>query len=282
MADHYTHPNTRCVRTACERLDIPFKVHDEYGNFISVTLDPVRFFVNAFTPFNSSSVDKICKDKEFTYRLLKDVARMPRTKGYFDPHPQDARYESYVVEASYEAVAESIVRDFGLPVMVKMNSGALGTNVYLCTMSDDVLIAVKTIFNHDLPSSDFVALAQEYIKGVKEYRAIVFRGEVLLLYEKDISNATFTGNLSPLHYENSHAVLVTDAALLRRVQGAIAGIFPVLPLEYCGIDLIEDSTGEFHIIELNSHPGLHHFVKDNGDEPVVQMYEYILKLCSRI
>lgn len=277
MADRYTHPNTRCVRAACDRLGIPYRVHDEHGNFVSVALDPVRFFVNAFTPFNSSSVDKICKDKEFAWRLLKDAARMPRTKGYFDPYPQDARYAGYVAEPSYAAIADSIVREFGLPVIVKMNSGALGTNVYLCRGRGEALAAVTAIFNHEAPASDYVAIAQEYIRGVKEYRAIVFREEVLLLYEKDISDATFVGNLSPLHHENAHAVLVTDTALVQRVQDAVTGIFALLPLEYGGIDLIEDAAGAFHIIELNSHPGLHHFVKDNGDEPVVRMYERILR-----
>lgn len=272
-----SHPNTRCIRAACDRLGIPYKIHDEYGNFIAVGSDPVRYFVNAAAPFNSSAVDKICKDKEFTWKLLKDAVRTPRTKGYFDPYPQDPQYQGYVREASYEEIADSITSEFSLPVIVKMNSGMKGNNVYLCRDRAEVLAAVERIFDHAAPSSDYVALAQEYVVPRKEYRAVVFRGEVVLLYEKDISEATFTGNMSPLHYENARAVLLEDPVQIARMEAAIAGIYPVLDLEFGGIDLIEDERGELHVIELNTFPGFSYFVKDNGDEPVTRMYERILQ-----
>lgn len=276
MSDRHSYPNTRCVRKACDALGILYRTHDAYGNFVAVGSDPVRYFVNASTPFNNDAVDKICKDKEFAWRLLKDAARMPRTKGYFDPFPEDPQYASYVTESSYEAIADSIVGEFPLPVIVKMNSGMKGRNVFLCEDRAQVLAAVETIFNHELPSSDYVALAQEYVRAKKEYRAIVFRGEVVLLYEKDITNATFADNLSPLHYEHAQAVLTTDPDTVARMQAAVAGIFPVLDLGFGGIDLIEDEAGELHIIELNTHPGFSYFVRDNGDEPLVAMYERIL------
>lgn len=277
MSELQSYPNTRCVRRACDALGIPYRVHDAYGNFVALDLDPVRYFVNASTPFNNSAVDKICKDKEFSWKLLKDVVRTPRTKGYFDPYPQDSQYAGYVVEESYEAIADSMVQEFSLPVIVKMNSGLKGKNVYLCRDAAAVLTAITTIFNHELPSSDYVALAQEYIPPKREYRAVVFRGKLVLLYEKDISSATFNGNLSPLHYENARAVLVDDVTVRSRVEEAIAGIFPVLDLEFGGIDLIEDEAGSLHVIELNTHPGFTFFVKDNGDEPLVAMYERILR-----
>jgi glutathione synthase/RimK-type ligase-like ATP-grasp enzyme len=276
MSDSQSHPNTRAVRTACDRLGIPYHIHDTHGNFVSVDLEPVRFFVNSSVPFNNGAVDKICKDKEFTWKLLKDVVRTPRTKGYFDPFPQDPQYVGYVVEPSYDAITDSILREFSTPMIVKMNSGSLGKNVYLCTDRAEIQTAVTRIFDHHAPSSDYVVLAQEYIPSKKEYRALVFRKKIVLLYEKDISEATFTGNLSPLHYENAHARLVEDESFIRKAEVAISGIFPVLDLEFGGIDLIEDNSGELHVIELNTQPGLAYFVKDNGDEPIVRMYEGIL------
>jgi hypothetical protein len=277
MSDH---PNTRCVRKACDALGIPYTTHDDYGNFVAVELDPVRYFVNAATPFNNGAIDKICKDKEFTWKLLKDTIRMPRTKGYFDPFPEDPLYTSYVTEPSYEAIADAIVREFSLPTIVKMNSGLKGKNVYLCESREEVLGAVSAIFNHRLPSSDYVALAQEYIPPQREYRAIVFRREVLLVYEKDVSGATFIGNLSPLHYENAHTVLIQDTKVIDRIAEAFADAYPVLDLEFGGIDIIEDEQGTLHIIELNTHPAFNYFVKDNGDEPLVALYRKILSILT--
>lgn len=276
MSEQESYANTRCLRKACDALGIPYVIHDAYGNFVAVGGNPVQYFVNASTPFNNSAVDKICKDKEFSWKLLKDAVRTPRTKGYFDPYPQDPQYAGYVVEQSYEAIADSIVQEFSLPVIVKMNSGLKGKNVYLCNDARAVLAAVTTIFNHELPSSDYVALAQEYIAPKREYRAVVFRGQLVLLYEKDVSGATFSGNLSPLHYDNARAALIDDAVVAGRVEEAIAGIFPVLNLEFGGIDLIEDQEGTLHVIELNTHPGFTYFVRDNGDEPLVAMYARIL------
>ncbi|HYF29231.1 MAG TPA: alpha-L-glutamate ligase [Candidatus Paceibacterota bacterium] len=281
MSDLQSHPNTRCVRKACDALGILYKTHDAYGNFVAVGLDPIKYFVNASAPFNNGAIDKICRDKAFSYRLLKDAVRTPRTKGYFDPYPEDPQYQGYVVEQSYEAIADAIVQEFSLPVIVKMNSGLKGRNVYLCEDRSEVLAAIETIFNHKLPSSDYVALAQEYVPPTREYRTVVFKGEVVLVYEKDLSDATFTGNLSPFHYEGARAVPVEDAVVTGRIQGAVDGIFPVLDLEFGGIDLIEDEAGELHVIELNTHPGFSYFVRDNGDQALVAMYEYILRQLRR-
>jgi hypothetical protein len=117
--------NTRCVRAACDRLGIPYTIHDEYGNFLSVDLGRPFLFANAATPFNSSAVDKVCKDKEFTWKLLADVVQMPKTKGYFDPYPMDEQYAGYIRETDYEAIADDISNQFSFPMIVKMNAGGM-------------------------------------------------------------------------------------------------------------------------------------------------------------
>ncbi|KND51578.1 MAG: glutathione synthase/ribosomal protein S6 modification enzyme (glutaminyl transferase) [Parcubacteria bacterium C7867-007] len=267
--------NTRCVRKACDRLKIPYTVHDEYGNFVSVQKQKY-FFVNASMPFNSSSLNKICSDKDFASRLLKDVVRMPKTLGYFDPYPKYEKYTDYIEQTNYEAITDSICSEFSFPLIIKMNSGQQGTNVFKCATKEDVSMALAAIFDHNSPHYDFVALVQEYIQPKAEYRVIVFRGEVLLAYEKNITDATFVGNLSPLHYENAKAIQILDLDLLKRFQECITPIFPILNLEFTGIDIIQDEDDKFYVIELNSRPGFTLFEKDNGDEPLVQMYEKIL------
>jgi glutathione synthase/RimK-type ligase-like ATP-grasp enzyme len=249
--------NTRCVRAACDRLGIPY--------------------TNAATPFNSSAVDKVCKDKEFTWKLLADVVQMPKTKGYFDPYPMDEQYAGYIRETDYEAIADDISNQFSFPMIVKMNAGQKGRNVFLCEDTSQVLTAVSTIFDHESAWYDYVALAQEYIPARKEYRVITFKSKIVLLYEKDISEGTFTGNLSPLHYENAKAQLVEDGEVIEKLQKAIDPLFLKLDLEFGGIDVIVDMNDQLQILELNTHPGFTYFVKDNGDEPLVKMYEGILK-----
>ena len=270
--------NTRCVREACDRLGLPYTIHDKYGNFFSVDLDRPYFFANSATPFNNSAVDKICKDKEFAWKLLHESVSMPKTKGYFDPFPADDQYAGYVRETSYEEIADDIAKEFSFPVILKMNAGQKGNNVFLCKDRAEILMAVTKIFDHESSSHDYVALAQEYIKPKKEYRVIVFRKKIILAYEKDISEATFIGNLSPLHYENAKAIVIEDVAPL---QKSIDPLFSKLDLEFGGIDIIETENGELSVIELNTHPGFSYFTKDNGDEPLIQMYEKILSAVSK-
>jgi glutathione synthase/RimK-type ligase-like ATP-grasp enzyme len=269
--------NTRCVRAACDRLGIPYSTHDPYGNFVSVNLDQQHFFVNASAPFNTSSVDKICKDKDFTSKLLSDAVRMPKSHGYFDPYPIDEQYAGYVTEGNYDSIAADVAERFGFPVIIKMNAGQKGNNIFLCKDQAEARVAFAKIFDHSSPSHDYVALAQEYIAPKKEYRVIVFKGEIVLTYEKDISDAKFVGNLSPLHYENAKAILIPDQELLARLQSCIDPLFPKLDLEFGGVDIIENDAGEHYVIELNTHPGFSYFVRHNGEEALVQMYEQILK-----
>lgn len=272
-----SHVNIRCLRAACDKLGIPYTMHDAYGNFVSVDLEKPYFFVNAATPFNSSAVDKICKDKEFSWRLLHDTVTMPKTKGYFDPHPASDEYAGYVKEESSELIADDIINEFSLPVIIKMNSGQKGKNVFLCEDRVEILTALTSIFDHTSPAHDYVALAQDYIQPKKEYRVIVFRKEIVLAYEKDISGATFIGNLSPLHYENAKAVLINDPELIGRMQNTIDPIFNLLDLEFGGIDIILGTDDSLHVIELNTHPGFTYFVKDNEEEVLVEMYTKILQ-----
>ena len=48
---------------------------------------------------------------------------------------------------------------------------------------------------------DYIFLAQEYISIAQEYRVLVYDNELQFVYLKDNSEADFTGNISPLHFE---------------------------------------------------------------------------------
>lgn len=266
----------RCLAEACKRANVPFRIHDEFGNVVSVRKGAEYFFVNFTMPFNNDAVSRICKDKEFAYRLLKNAVRMPATLGFFDPAYEDERFAQFKKEKSIGEIAQKILSTFSLPTIVKMNAGTRGINVYQCTSADEVERSLTAIFNKSSRHYDYVALGQNYIQPAREFRVIAFRKKVLLAYEKDISHARFVGNLSPLHWEGARAVHITDAQTLAQCEQFLLPAFGVLQVEFCGADIIEDVHGQFHLLELNTMPGFYHFAKDNGEEPIVQMYEEIL------
>src|SRR5690606_31402181 len=111
-------------------------------------------------------------------------------------------------------IIDEVKLNFAFPLIIKMNSGSVGKNVYLCQNELDLKKAVEKIFNHFDKDHDYLLLAQEYVRIAKEYRVIVRKGRVALAYLKDNSSATFSGNLSPLHWENGTAVLIESQSLL--------------------------------------------------------------------
>lgn len=269
--------NTRCLAEACRRRGVLFRVHDQYGNVVSFRIgERDYFFANFTTPFNNDGVSRLCKDKEFSYRLLKDAVPIPLTRGFFDPQYEDARFAHYKEEKSISEITAEILAAFALPVIVKMNSGTRGINVYKCTDAREVERSLTAIFNPRSRYYDYIALAQEYIPPAREYRVIIFRGAVLLAYEKDISHARFVGNLSPLHWEGARAVHLTDVSMLAQFERFLTPAFRALPVEFCGADLIEDAHGAWFLLELNTMPGFYRFAQDNSEELVVAMYEKII------
>lgn len=276
--------HTKCLIEACKRLDILYSFVAGDENFLQVNLGGHRYyFPGASTPFNNGATSKICRDKEFSYKLLKDAIAMPKSMGFVDPEGPEG-YRGYARVSSTEGIIENICAEFKFPVIVKRNSGSQGQHVFLCKNRDEVKAAVQVVFEKDEKDSkgyDHVVLAQEYIVAKKEYRAVVFEKNILLLYEKDISGAVFTGNLSPLHWENSKAIRIIDEKTIGRMQAFTAPIYPLLDLRYGGLDIIEDASGNLSLVELNSRPGFGRFAKDNGSEPLVQMYVKILSAISR-
>ncbi len=272
-----TTTNTLALQTACERLGIPYQVYDIHGNFIGVKTDRIHYFANCSTPFNDGGTERVCRDKGFSYELLKDTVRMPRTKAYVDPNPINKEFDKYVDNSEHNAITDDILKSFSFPIIIKMNSGSEGKNVYLCKTHKDVHTALTAIYSKQSTSYDYIALAQECVYREREYRVIVLQGKVILAYEKDFSNGVFVGNLSPLHYENAKAIHITDSVRIDSFQAFINPLQAILPLGFMGLDLLQDNEGQLWLIELNTQPAFNYFVRDNSDAVLIDMYATILK-----
>ena len=158
-----------------------------------------------------------------------------------------------------------------------MNKGSHGDNVFLCKTAEEVDHAINKIFDSNSKFYDYIALAQEYLPIQKEYRVIIFREKIIFAYEKNIEEAQFVGNLSPLHWENSRAILVKDEGLINEFKNFISPIFTQLDLIFGGLDIVIDKDNQMWLIELNSKPGFEYFVACNGYDEVVKMYEILLR-----
>src|SRR3989344_2226561 len=219
--------NIHCAALAAEKLGYPVRYHDQNKNFLEITT-PVgpKLFINTTAPVNSADLTRLAEDKEFSYKYLSPHIRLPKTIGYFDPGAQ-VKFENYKTHHSQAEIIQDILANFTLPLMVKMNTGSQGRNVFKCADEDEVQRALKKIYNKRSLNYDYVALAQEFVPIQKEYRVVVLNNEIQFIYEKDISAGVFNGNHSPLHYENARALLVSDQG---RLGALSAFLFPLFSL----------------------------------------------------
>jgi len=93
---------------------------------------------------------------------------------------------------------------------------------------------------------------------------LFLEGDLHCVYEKNITEAKFVGNLSRLHWEGAKAKIVLDKNFLEGVEYFCKPIFENCELRYTGLDIALDKDDKFWLIEANSAPGFNYFVRDCG------------------
>lgn len=269
--------NLRALTAACERLGVSWRAPHPSQNLVVVTCGGAEhLFVNWTTPLNPQSAARLCTDKDFAHALLAPLAPMPETLAILDPdvRPEFAAYRA--CETIDEALALLRAR-FAYPVIIKKNQGSQGRHVFLARDDAEARDALTRIFDRQHADYDYVALIQRHIPIVVEYRAVFLDGALRLLYAKDTSEARFTGNLSPLHWEDARAVLVDDPDLSARITALARPALHASTMRYAGLDIAQDPDGKLWIIELNGSPSFGIFIAHHGPERVIALYEAILR-----
>lgn len=269
--------NIEILLAACEELNIPYEILHHSQNLIRIKHRGENYyFVNYMMPFNSASIAKVFKDKEYTYQILNGKINTPRTLGFVSPHCQE-KYKKYLTFPNIESILLEVNKNFDLPMILKRNRGAGGNNVFLCETREQIKEALEIIFNIDSKDYDYVALAQEYIEIAREYRAVFCKEKLVLLYEKDKSQAEFAGNLSPLHWEGAKAKHIINPYLISEIEDFVKPVFAEMAINYAGFDIALDKKGQYWLIEINSTPNYDIFMRDNDRQIVVTMFKGILE-----
>ncbi|MEH2311664.1 MAG: YheC/YheD family protein [Nostoc sp.] len=268
--------NISLLLQACKNLNISYEIIHPAQNLIKIKLNnKSHYFCNYNTPLINQAVAHLIKDKEYTYHILNKKVKLPRTVGFLSPFC-DIKYKIYLKFSTIQDIVLEIKENFETPVIVKRNSGAGGHNVFLCQNTNEIETALKDIFNINSKMYDYVALAQEFIHIKSEYRAIFLNKELVLLYEKDITDAKFIGNLSPLHWDGAKAKYINEPQILSEIANFARPVFEELDLDYAGLDIVLDRDNQYWLIEINSHPNYSIFTRDNGEEPVLKIFEKML------
>lgn len=274
--------NNKAWQQAALNLNLDVNVYSENLNIFTLVKNNINyFFSNYSTPFNTQSVSKIFQDKGFTYDLLKESVKMPKTKFYLDPNIIE-KYQNYVQLDTPQKIVDSIYMEFGEQFIIKPNRGSSGTLVSLVKSQSELEKAVLEIFANT-KNYDYGLVAQEYLEIQNEYRVIAggfLDFEVYLIYKKDNSKAVFKGNLSPLHWSGAKAVEILDKDFKARVQDRLLPVWNQIKFGFVGVDMIETMTGELYLLEVNSQPNFEYFVRDNGLDRLVEVFQKVLDVAN--
>ena len=270
--------NIKMLLVACQNLAIEYEILHPNQNLVKVKIgDRDYYFTNYSTPLTPQSIAEIFKDKQYFYQVFQDVVKMPRTLSFISPYC-DKKYQEYLKFFSIDEIITEIEKNFELPIILKRNRGSGGNNVFKCSDLPQIRNALNQVFNISSKNYDYVALAQEPINIVKEYRCVCLNQKQIILYDKDFSEAEFTGNLSPLHWEGAIARQVSDSQIIGAIDQFIQPIFQKMPeIAYVGLDIALDEQGVYWLIEANSHPNFDVFIRDNGEEAIINLFQMILK-----
>lgn len=273
--------NIKMLLAACKKLSIEYEILHPNQNLVKVKLsDREYYFTNYSTPLIPQSIAEIFKDKQYFYQVFRDVVKMPRTVSFISPYC-DQKYKEYLRYSTTDDIIAEIENNFELPVIVKRNRGSGGNNVFKCFDLLQIRNALDCIFNVNSKNYDYVALVQEPINIVKEYRSVCLNQEQIVVYDKDISQAAFTGNLSPLHWEGAIAKQVSNDETIASINKFIQPIFRKMSIPYVGLDIALDDHQNYWLIEANSHPNFDIFIRDNGEDAIVGLFEEILIYLSK-
>lgn len=246
--------NIKALLIVLKKQNIDFVQHDE--NFIEVNYKNRKlFFINCRVPFNDHAKSTLFVDKYFTYVLLKDNVKMPKTYFYLDPFVEK-KFHRYRKFLSYDEIVADIKSKFSLPFVIKPNRLSRKKNFFLIEENSQIILALQRIFNHKSKNYDYGLICQDYINIKDEYRVVVIANEIRLIYKK------------------WKFIKITDINIIFDIQKFVENITKIVQLDFVGIDLAYDIYGNIFLIEINSAPDFTPYIKHNSIEDIVDIYSF--------
>ena len=194
--------------------------------------------------FNRADFIKLCDDKMLTFiKCANEGIRMPKTISgplvYTD-----------LQESNYSFL-DKIVKELGLPMVVKKVYGSLGEGVYLVKTKEELVDLYTNIARNPI-------IFQEYIKSSfgQSIRVLIINGKVFGSFVRK-NNYDFRSNYGD---EASSKTLKNPA----KFEAFAQQIADKLQIEYAGIDLLVLDNDEPILCEINSNAFFEEFEKVTG------------------
>jgi gamma-F420-2:alpha-L-glutamate ligase len=236
-------------------------------NVAIIYLDKDKYLVSllnklGFRIFNPAEAIITCDDKMLTHIALSNQGiQMPKTIPGLLCCTKGAKLR--------EEYLETLVKELGLPFVIKESYGSLGKQVYLVENKEEarkVLNKVKYVPH----------LCQELVKSSygKDIRVIVIGGKAFAWMKRQ-SSTDFRSNIGLGGV--GYAIQLPKA--YKEVSERVASL---LKLDYCGIDLLIGKDGKPLVCEVNSNAFFNEIERITKKNVARTYVEYIIKEMTRM
>jgi glutathione synthase/RimK-type ligase-like ATP-grasp enzyme len=254
-------PNLALIIEVCNELGIKFTIVDKSKTLLKIGK---TYFMHCSTPLNNQTTARSLKDKDFTYKILKDKVNQPFTKSYLDPFSKES-YQQYVEFKSYESISNDIKKHFQYPLIIKRNSGEKGINVYKVQDDNELMASITEVFK-DGKHYDYILLAQEYIEGI-EIRSLVLNNNLKTAYYRSMK-------FNPKS-EHERFIEISDSDLINKIELIVKIISQEFELGFVAVDLMHNGN-ELTLVEINTSPNLSGFTRKSRNKSK-EIFEEVIK-----
>lgn len=216
-------------------------------------LEAMGYFV-----VNSAQAIENCDDKGLTYEILS-VQKIPMPRTILAPMTY-----SNIGYTNLEFL-DDVIRELGLPLVIKENFGSFGAQVYLCNTIEEVHRKTKELEGRAILYQEFI----EEAKG-RDVRLQVVGDKVVAAMERTAkqgdfrANITNGGKMSPYHPTKAEEKLAADACRC-------------LSVDLAGVDLLFTEGGTPLVCEVNSNAHFKNIYDCTGVNVADIIMEYITK-----
>lgn len=155
-----------------------------------------------------------------------------------------------------------LVKELGLPFVLKRPVGAKGSGVFLVKSEDDLLERFSQ-------SSEW--LAQEFVNYSADYRVHVAGNSIFCPYQRVPNGNEFRANVSL-----GGSLVKVNPGDVNSISELASRAAAGLGYDYCGVDLLKKQDGSWCVLEVNSDPGfesVEQVTQESFSNSIVDFYE---------
>lgn len=257
---------------------------------------------------NSAISAKIADNKFETYKVLDShcipVAECIKMTRLFTTEYNSSLYSNFCVCKE--------MLDKHTAVVIKPNSSYEGYGVFKCTSEKQIEEALITLY-----SKYKYIVVSPFINVKSEYRAIFFKGEILLIYKKELPFIIADEEMSLLELllnqteyrsyirtiqdeelnkiyskgekiylnwkfnlsQGAFCSLVDEENLYNKLSSLAISAANLIGITFASVDIIIDGDGKMQILEINSGVAMDQFIQKttNGRKIATSIYEKVIK-----